>query len=191
MEQGVKHTGQAHSRDMVYIGLFAVLISVCAWISIPWVVPFTLQTFGVFFTLVLLGGKRGSICILVYILLGALGIPVFSGFQGGPGVLFGTTGGYILGFLLTGLAYWGLTKALGERLWVMVLGLVVGLVLCYAAGTAWFLVAYARQTGPIGMAAALGWCVTPFLLPDVIKMALALALGKRLNRFIPKAAGEK
>ena len=73
---------KSHSKtyDLVYVALFAVLIAICAWISVPTTVPFTLQTFGIFLTVGLLGGKRGSMAVLVYILLGAAGIPVFSGF---------------------------------------------------------------------------------------------------------------
>lgn len=89
--------------DMVYIAVFAVIMAICSWISIPAQVPFTLQTFGVFVAVGVLGGKRGTLAVLVYILLGALGIPVFAGFQGGMGILLGTTGGYIVGFLFSSL----------------------------------------------------------------------------------------
>ena len=71
------------TRDMAYIALMAVLISVCSWLSVPSVIPFTMQTFGVFCALLLLGGKRGSIAVLLYIVMGAVGLPVFSNFTGG------------------------------------------------------------------------------------------------------------
>ena len=71
--------------DIVYIGIFAVLIAICSWISIPTTVPFTLQTFGVFMAVSILGGMRGTLAVLVYILLGAVGMPVFAGFTGGAG----------------------------------------------------------------------------------------------------------
>ena len=77
--------------DMAYIGLFAVVIAICSWISIPTVVPFTLQTFAVFLAVAVLGGKRGTLSVIVYVLLGAVGLPVFSGFKGGIGVLLNTT----------------------------------------------------------------------------------------------------
>ncbi len=83
---------QNKTRDIVFIGIFAALIAICSWISIPTTVPFTLQTMGVFTAVGLLGGKRGSLAVLVYILLGLVGLPVFAGFSGGVGVLFGTTG---------------------------------------------------------------------------------------------------
>ena len=89
--------------DMAYIGLFAVVIAICSWISIPTVVPFTLQTFAVFLAVAVLGGKRGTLAVIVYVLLGAVGLPVFSGFKGGIGVLLNTTGGYIIGFVFSAL----------------------------------------------------------------------------------------
>ena len=73
---------QNKTRDIVFIGIFAALIAICSWISIPTTVPFTLQTMGVFTAVGLLGGKRGSLAVLVYILLGLVGLPVFAGFSG-------------------------------------------------------------------------------------------------------------
>ncbi len=169
-------------RDLAFIGLFAVLIAVCSWITIPGAVPFTLQTFGVFCTLGMLGGRRGTCAILVYILLGIVGIPVFSGFTGGIGQLLGMTGGYILGFLLMGLLYWLMTRLAGSSLPVMILAMVLGLAVCYTFGTIWFLQVYTRQKGAITIMAALWSCVFPFLIPDGIKLALALLLTKRLTR---------
>ena len=87
-------------RDMAYIALMAVVIALCSWISVPAAVPFTMQTFAVFCALLLLGGRRGTFAVALYILLGAFGLPVFSGFRGGIGALLGPTGGYIVGFLL-------------------------------------------------------------------------------------------
>ena len=87
------------TKEIVLTALMAVIMAVCSWISIPTEVPFTLQTFAVFCALLLLGGRNGFFSVLVYILLGAVGIPVFAGFSGGMGVILGTTGGYIVGFL--------------------------------------------------------------------------------------------
>ena len=168
--------------DLAYVAVCAALMAVCSWISIPATVPFTLQTFAVFCSLGLLGGRRGTAAILVYLLLGALGVPVFAGFSGGIGILFGTTGGYLLGFILMGLVYW-----LGERLSmdsrnIRIISMILGLLLCYAFGTAWFMFVYARQTGAIAVGTALAWCVVPFILPDLVKMALALLLSGRLRK---------
>ena len=170
--------------DLCYIALFAVLIAVCAWISLPFTVPFTLQTFAVFAALCTLGGKRGTFAILTYLSLGAVGLPVFAGFKGGLGALLGTTGGYILGFLFSALLYWLLTAQLGDRPSIRVLGCLLGLLVCYAFGTAWFLLVYAQTTGAVGVLTALGWCVFPFVIPDLLKLSLALLLSQKLRPFL-------
>ena len=162
------------------MALMAVLIAVCSWISIQTVVPFTLQTFAVFCALELLGGARGTIAVAVYLLLGAVGVPVFAGFTGGLGILLGSTGGYLLGFLLTGLVYW-LFERLGRSLWLRVAALLLGLALCYAFGTLWFIEVYSRANGPLSVMTALSWCVLPFLLPDGLKLAMALLLSARVK----------
>ncbi len=168
------------TRELCYMALMAVLIAVCSWVTVPSVVPFTLQTFAVFCALELLGGARGTIAVAVYLMLGAVGVPVFAGFTGGLGILLGSTGGYLLGFLLTGLVYW-LFERLGRSLWLRVAALLLGLALCYAFGTLWFIEVYGRATGPLAVMTALGWCVLPFLLPDALKLALALLLCARLR----------
>ena len=157
MEETKRVTGKKgfSLRDMVLCALFAAILAVSAWLTVPGEVPFTLQTFGVFAALGLLGGKRGTIAIALYLVLGAVGLPVFSGFRGGFGVLLGTTGGYIFGFLLSGLLYWALTALLGNKGWVRLLAMVLGLLLCYAAGTGWFLLVYLQKTGPISLGVVL------------------------------------
>ena len=167
------------TRDMTFIALFAVVIAVCSWISIPSTVPFTMQTFGVFVAVGLLGGKRGTLAVLVYLLLGLMGAPVFAGFKGGAAAVLGTTGGYILGFLLSALVMWGLEKLPSPP--PLAVSMTAGLLVCYFFGTAWFMTVYARQTGPIGVMTALGWCVFPYLIPDALKIALALFLCRRLS----------
>lgn len=170
--------------DLVYMAVGAVLITVCSWISIPASIPFTLQTFAVFFVLGLLGGKRGTVSIIVYILLGLVGIPVFTGFTGGIAKLLGVTGGYIVGFILIGVLYWAAESLFGKKLLVRILSMLAGSIVCYAFGTAWFMVVYAGQTGPVTLGAALGMCVLPFILPDIAKMALALFLSERLKKLL-------
>ncbi len=168
--------------DLVYIAVFAVLIAVCSWISIPTTVPFTLQVFAVFLALDVLGGKRGTMAILVYILLGAAGVPVFAGFSAGIHVLLGTTGGYIVGLLLAGVLYWILERLVEKNRWFRLVVMLLGLVICYAFGTLWFIVAYGRSAEPVGILTALGWCVFPFIIPDLIKIALAFTLGPRIRK---------
>lgn len=172
------------TRDLVYAAVFTALMAVCAWISIPTTVPFTLQTLGVFLSVGLLGGRRGSLAVFVYLLLGAVGAPVFSGFNGGVGALVGTTGGYILGFLLCALTMWTVEAALGKSLPILGLSMVLGLIVCYCFGTAWFLILYTQTTGPVSLGTVLGWCVIPFIGPDLIKVALALVLSARLRRHV-------
>ena len=93
------------TRKLAYTALMAVVLCICSWITVPFAVPFTMQTFAVFCSLLLLGGKLGTLSIGVYILLGMVGLPVFSGFRGGIGHIIGPTGGYIVGFLFSGLFY--------------------------------------------------------------------------------------
>ena len=171
-------------RDMAYIAMFAVLMAVCSWISVPYVVPFTLQTFGVFLAVGVLGGKRGTLAVLIYILMGCVGLPVFAGFTGGLGILLGSTGGYIVGFLAQALIMWAMERIPGNRNVVTIVSMVLGLIGCYAFGTVWFVLVYARSTGPVGIWTALGWCVFPYIIPDGVKMALALALRRRLKTAI-------
>ena len=101
---------ESRAAGLAYTGIFVVVMAVCSWISIPLTIPVTLQTFGVFAAVGLLGGKRGTLAVFVYILMGAAGLPVFSGFAGGPGALLGTTGGYIAGFVFSALLMWGMER---------------------------------------------------------------------------------
>ena len=177
-------TKKMKTLDMVYIALFACLMAICAWISIPGQIPFTLQTMGVFLAVGLLGGKRGTIAVLVYILMGAVGLPVFSGFAGGLGKLLGMTGGYIVGFLVSALLMWAMEALFGSKKWVLPVSMVVGLFACYAFGTAWFMVVYISSKGAITLGAVLGMCVIPYIIPDAVKIAVALLLTKALKRFV-------
>ncbi len=180
----VKTRENSKVLDMVYIAISAALIAICSWISIPTAVPFTLQTFAVFFVLLLLGGERGTIATLVYVLLGAVGVPVFAGFSGGIGILLGSTGGYIIGFLFVGLIYILFEKFFKKNIVMKIVALVLGLAVCYAFGTAWFMHVYIKSSGEVGLLTVLGWCVFPFIIPDLIKMALAVIVAKRIEPVI-------
>ena len=183
----LKETKKTFSTyDLVYIAVFAVLIAICSWISIPTTVPFTLQTFAVFMAVGVLGGKRGSMSVLIYILLGAIGIPVFSGFTGGMGILLGSTGGYIVGFLFSALLLWLMEKLLGNKPVIQILSMVLGLLVCYAFGTIWFIQVYTKNNGPTTLVTVLGWCVFPFIIPDLVKIALAYVLSARVKKYLPK-----
>lgn len=181
-------TGRERTKtlDLVYTAIGVTLIAVCSWITIPMTVPFTLQTFAVFAVLLILGGKRGTLATLVYVLMGAVGIPVFSGFGGGVGILFGKTGGYILGFVLAGLVYWAMTAALGDKLAIRIAALAAGLIVCYAFGTAWFMHLYMKNTGPVGLMTVLSWCVFPFIVPDIVKLGMAVLVSRRIKPLLDR-----
>lgn len=177
------------TKELTFTALMAVLLIVCSWINIPtpWNVSFTLQTFAVFFSLVLLGGKCGTFSVLTFLLLGAFGLPVFSQFKGGVGALFGLTGGYILGFVLTALIYWlaELIPAKGAaRIVRNVAALLVGMAACYVFGTLWFMHVYALDDKVISFKGALALCVVPYIAFDLVKLALAVLLGERLRKHI-------
>ncbi len=172
------------TRDMVYIALFTVLTAICSWISIPTVVPFTLQTFAVFFTCLVLGGKRGTCAVFIYLLLGTVGIPVFSNFTGGIGALLGPTGGYLVGLLFSALIMWIMEVMFGKKRWVSIVSMILGLVACYTFGTVWFMIVYTHTTGAITLKKVMVLCVLPFIIPDLLKMSLAWILGRRFCRLI-------
>ena len=178
----IKDTDSNKTREIVYMSVFTAMISICSWISIPASIPFTLQTMGVFTTVGLLGGKRGTLTILTYILLGAIGVPVFAGLTGGISVLLGTTGGYIMGFLLSALLMWGIETIMGRNQIVLAFSMIAGLIVCYVFGTAWFMLIYTQHSGVIGLSTVLGLCVIPFIIPDLIKIGVALFLTNRLKK---------
>jgi len=173
-----------NTKDYAIMGLCTALMAICAWITIPAAVPFTMQTFAVFLTAGLLGGKRGTIVVLVYLLLGAVGLPVFSGFAGGLGYMMGVTGGYLVGFIFIGLIMWLFEKLWGFGRRTLIVSMTLGLIACYAFGTAWFIIVYTRNTGSIGVLSALSMCVFPYIIPDAVKIGLALLLTMRVKRFV-------
>ena len=142
------------AKDLVLAAQSAALMAICSWISVPAAVPFTLQTFGVFLSAGLIGGKRCTAAVAVYLLLGSAGLPVFAGFTGGMG-----------------------------HMHVLVLSMIAGLAVCYAFGTAWFVISGAEGSGGTGIMAALSLCVLPYIIPDAIKIALAAQLTRRLRPY--------
>ncbi len=175
---------KSRTYDMVYIGVFAVLMAICSWIAIPTAIPFTLQTFAVFLSVAVLGGRRGTLAVVVYTLLGLVGIPVFSGFTGGIGILMGNTGGYILGFIFSALLMWAIERIFGRKNWILAVSMVLGLMVCYGFGTLWFMAVYAHNFGAVGLMTVLGWCVFPYIIPDLVKIVLALLISRRLSKVI-------
>ncbi len=180
-DETIKKVPVKTAKNVAYIGLFTALLVVCSFVTVPTAIPFTLQTLALFLALGVLGGKRGTLTIVCYIFLGIIGLPVFSGFRGGIGVIFGTTGGYIVGFIFTGLLYWGIEKLFGKSYLVTVISMLLGAAVYFAFGTAWFMVVYLKNTGPIGLGSVLTTCVVPFIIPDLIKISLASIVSYKLK----------
>ena len=149
------NASQNSTKDLVYIALFAVLMAVCSYISIPTAIPFTMQTFAVFFALNFLGAKKGTLSVCVYLLLGTLGLPVFANGTSGIGMIMGITGGYMIGWIFSGLAMRLAEKLLGRKLWAQATSMLIGLFVCYIIGTAWYMVVYAQTQGSVGLWKAL------------------------------------
>lgn len=172
--------------DLTYMGMFVALLAVSAWIVIPATVPFTMQTFAVFATIAMLGMRKGALTIIAYILLGLAGVPVFSGFTGGFGVLAGPTGGYLVGFVFSAIVTGAILKRASRKTPVMFVAMVAGLVVCYIFGTIWFMFLYsgANAIGSVSIWTALTMCVFPYVLPDLVKIALAVFFSKKMSRHI-------
>lgn len=185
---GKKKIAASAAREVAYISLGVALIAVCAWISIPLgPIPVTLQTFAVPFVGAILGWKRGLAAVAVYFVMGLIGIPVFAGFRSGVAVLFGPTGGYLLGFflevILVGAAKYLPVRSRWAKIGTLYGAMILGEALMFAFGTLWFMTMY-RGAGEMSLAAALTLCVVPYLAPDAVKTAIAALLAVRLERFV-------
>lgn len=161
-------------RNMVRASLFASLCAVCAWIAIP-IPPIavTLQTFALLLALGTLGGRWGTVTIGLYLLLGLVGLPVFSGFRGGAAALMGPTGGFLWGFLAAALVYW-LLQRLGK-----LTAMAAAMVVCYLCGCGWF-----SHYAGTSLGSSFTVCVVPYLIPDAIKLWLAWSVSRRLGKHI-------
>ncbi len=176
------------TKNLVLCALCAAITCVLAPISIPiGPVPISLCTFAVMLAGVLLGAKFGFISQLIYVLLGAAGVPVFAGYKAGLSVIAGMTGGYIVAYpvlaLITGLLYrkFGKGKAGNVRALWMLLSMIIGTIVLYAFGTAWFCI-----VSGTGAAAAMGMCVVPFLPGDLIKMAVVILISLPIEKALAR-----
>ncbi len=188
-------TQKNKTYNIVLIAVSAALITICSWISITiGPVPFTLQTMAIFAVLMTIGGARGSIAVIIYLLLGLVGVPVFAGFKGGPASFLGPTGGFLVGFAVASLVWILLEKLLRDkmsssavkRILYGVINAVICEVVMYTIGVIWFMVVYGQQTGPVGLGATLTMCVVPFIIPDIVKIAVAIVIGERAGKLIHK-----
>ena len=167
-------------KTMAVSAMMAAVICVLAPISIP--VPtaaasVTLATFAIYLATSALSPLQSFLSVMIYILLGCAGLPVFSNFTGGAGVIAGPTGGYIIGYICCALAGGLLIQKFSNKFFVYPLALVLGTALCYVCGTLWFI----SLTGK-GLAAALTMCVIPFIPLDIIKIVVAAPVGFRLRK---------
>ena len=179
----------SRTANLALCGLFAAITAVCSYVSIPLgftPVPVNLATLAVFLAGGILGSRYGTISLAVYTLLGAAGIPVFSEFRGGLGVLAGPTGGYIIGYIaaafLTGLIvekFLVSGSGRSHELFVCIMAEIAGLAVCYALGTAWFII-----TTHTGFAASMVTCVIPFLPGDALKIIAGALLIRKLRGFV-------
>ena len=177
------------TKKLVTCALCAAIICVLAPLSVPvGAVPISLATFAVLFSAFFLGGKWGTAAVGIYLLLGAVGLPVFAGFTGGLERLAGPTGGYLAGYLplafISGGLYslWGKKKTGAARFLLMMLAAVLGTAVLYALGTAWFCHVMKRTVWE-----ALALCVIPFLPGDLAKAAAAALLAPTVARAVAQA----
>ena len=176
---------QTSKHPAVPLAMTAVMAAVLSVVS-PFSIsigpiPLSLCTLVIYLNAYILGWKRGTVATLVYVLLGAVGMPVFNGFSAGLGVVAGPTG-YIVGYvplaLICGLA----VSAAPKNRVVQFIGMILGTAVLYTLGTAW----YCFQSGnPLGV--AMGYCVIPFLPGDFIKMVVAAGVGPMIRTSLEKA----
>lgn len=156
------------TKSMVLMALFAAVTCILGPLALPiGPVPISLTNFVIYFSLYILGWKRGTITCLIYLVLGAIGLPVFSGFAGGLGKIAGPTGGYIIGFIFLAIIA-GLFIEKTNNIIVKIVGMILATAVDYAFGTAWF----CFSTGT-GVVAALSLCVFPFIIGDLVKIVVS------------------
>ena len=174
------------TKDMTLIAVMAALICVAGPLTLSiGPIPLSLASFAVYLAGAVLGAKRGALAVALYLLIGLVGVPVFSGFSGGFQKLIGVTGGYLAGYLvcacITGLGA-GADGPLTGPGWRLPVFMVLGTAALYLIGTAWFMV---QTHNPL--AAALGMCVIPFLPGDAVKIVAATLLTPPIRRAIYRA----
>ncbi len=175
----MQHIVRSRTAKLTACALGAATMAAAAWITLPGSVPVTMQSFVLFLLLLLLDGKSAAASVTVYLLLGAIGLPVFAGMQGGLGVLLGPTGGFLIGFWVMAMIEWGIAAVLPKRgLPTRLCCILAQLFVCYLLGSAW----YWQITETEGFLAALGICVLPVLPADIIKLVLAAAVYRSLAR---------
>lgn len=172
------------TKQMVLTGVMTAVICVLApWaINISGLVPISLGTLAIYFVLYVLGMKLGTLSVFIYILLGAVGLPVFSNFSGGLGKLLGPTGGYIVGYIFMALICGFFIDKFSDNLPLQIVGFVLGTIVLYLFGTFWMMFLTERT-----FFEALALCVTPFIPGDIAKLIIAIAVAFPLKKRLKKA----
>lgn len=171
-------------KEMILCALFAAITGIFSQIGIPiGEIPVNMATFSVYLCAALLGGTKGALSMGVYTLLGAVGVPVFSAFRGGLGVLAGPTGGYIIGYIFAALVAGLLLGKIGKNFLLRSACMLAGMAVCYLFGTLWFMHLTARTAWE-----ALGICVIPYLPGDALKIAAAAWLAPKLQKALARTA---
>lgn len=174
--------------QMTQIGLMTAVTCILGPLSIqlPGGIPLSLTNLVIYLTVFLLGWKKGTISYVLYMLLGMIGLPVFSGFSGGVGKVAGPTGGYIIGFIFLALISGYFVEKFPGKRGIYVVGMILGCIVDYILGTAWFI----AQTH-MAIGAALAACVFPFLIGDGLKIVLAAIVGPSIRKSWLKSGGAK
>jgi biotin transport system substrate-specific component len=172
-------------RELCFIGIFAAVIAVSSQLAIPmpYGVPMTLQTLVIPIAGIALGAKKGAVATLIYVALGAAGVPVFAGYQGGMGIVFGMTGGFILSFPVMAFAA-GLGGGKNKAIWLAI-GLAGGAALNYLCGMLWF-----GYVAAVDLETAFLACVLPFIPTAILKIILAAILGRQIKRALMRYIGK-
>lgn len=174
---------KSKAYQLAIIGIMAAVISILGPLSLPiGLIPISLTTFAILMAVYTLGMKKGTISVFIYILLGLVGLPVFSGFSSGPAKLLGPTGGYIIGYVFMALAAGFFIDRYFNKWYMCCIGMVISTAFCYGIGTTWL--AYQAN---ISASAALTAGVIPFIPGDLIKIILALVIGPQIRKRLIKA----
>lgn len=181
----VSNMSQGNTKALALTGVMAAVICIMGPLSIPLPfspVPISLTNLAVYFSVYVLGMKKGSISYVIYLLLGLVGLPVFSSFTGGPGKLLGPTGGYLIGFLFMAVICGLFIDKWPDKRYMGFLGMVIGSMVYYFFGGAWL----AHQAG-LSFYAALAAGVVPFIPGDIAKMIIAMLIGPEIAKRLKKA----
>ena len=159
-------------KDLTRIAFFVAIMIICSYLTVPFAVPFTLQILGVFLAVLVLGKNKGCFAILIYLLLGACGVPVFSGMRGGITAFLSPAGGYLVSFLISGY----ITCFVFEKTQKAVFSCFAGLVVCYTGAYIWYALLYTVKGAFLTV-------VVPFIIPDILKISIAVYLSNKLKAY--------